>query len=300
MSCSQTPVIPVGRFAWAGGWVVLGLLTLAGCTAEEAPQTTFQARFDPTPEQIEDAAITESRIIFNEAVATYYNGDLTRTNELFDAVIERVPEQVSQLWQRGIVKYQLGDYDAGRYQFERCYEVNPTSVENAAWQMLCIARMPGETIETASKKMIGLDLSTSRATPMAEIYRLYRGEGNLQEVLDAADDRRADLYANLYVGLYLEAGGDREAAQKYLKRAAEIPVPGHEYICAVAQNHWRQVFNRSDSAATETVADSDQMSDKLPADEKTSDERTNDNATENSTGNSTENSPATSTADGSN
>lgn len=158
----------------------------------------------------------------------------------FDRAIEVDPKRAAGHWQRGISCYYAERYDDGRKQFERYQTVDNADVENAVWRYLCMAPMVGA--DEARRQL--LKIGDDRRVPMREIYELFAGRATIDEVLAAAEageidapDRRARrFYAHLYVGLYLEAAGQRDEGLKYIGRSAEEFAIGH-YMADVARTH---------------------------------------------------------------
>ena len=159
--------------------------------------------------------------------------------EDFDKAIELDPHQEPQHWQRGISYYYAGLYERGRRQFESHQTVNPNDVENAVWHYLCVARLRGAREAQGSI----LRIEGDARVPMAEIYRLFRGEGTIGQVLEAARAGSPSpaalnehlFYAYLYIGLYHEANGKTKAARTNVVQAANHEV-GH-YMWHVARVH---------------------------------------------------------------
>ena len=61
-----------------------------------------------------------------------------------------------------------------------------------------------------------------RARPMREVYQMFKGELTQAQVMKAAgSDPSAQFFARLYIGLYLEATGNREAGRAQIEIAAE-------------------------------------------------------------------------------
>ena len=86
----------------------------------------------------------------------------------------------------------------------------------------------------------GLGLLVGDSKPMREVYELFSGRMSVEDVLGAArgePSRQAMnlFYAELYVGLYLEAIGQGERAREHLVAAADAPVGG--YMRDVARVH---------------------------------------------------------------
>jgi len=153
----------------------------------------------------------------------------------FDRVIEAEPAQAPHHWQRGISLYYAARYADCRAQFEQHQTVNPHDVENGAWHFLCAAR--ASSFEQARKALLPIEGDGRR--PMAEVYRMYRGELTPEEVLAAAEqagDDRARFYAHLYIGLFFEARGEVERSAEHIRRAAELAQVGG-YMGDVALVH---------------------------------------------------------------
>ena len=158
----------------------------------------------------------------------------------FDRAIELNPGQEPYHWQRGISYYYAGLYEKGRAQFQSHQQVNAIDVENAVWHFLCGARLEG--VRKARQAL--LNIEGDPRVPMMEIYRLFKGEGTIDEVMRAAlagdgdpEARNRQLfYAHLYLGLYHEALGDETEARRNLVVAAER-YPVTHYMGDVARVH---------------------------------------------------------------
>lgn len=158
----------------------------------------------------------------------------------FDRAIELNPGQEPHHWQRGISYYYAGLYRKGRAQFQSHQQVNANDVENAVWHFLCGARLEG--VKQARESL--LDIEGDRRVPMMEIYRLFKGEGTIDEVMRAAQAGDGDpevrnrqlFYAHLYLGLYHEALGKETEARRHLVLAADR-YPVNHYMGDVARVH---------------------------------------------------------------
>jgi lipoprotein NlpI len=138
------------------------------------------------------------------------------------------------LWQRGIAQYYAGRYKECRQQFELHRTVNPNDVENAAWHFLCVAR--AENTEKAKRAL--LPVGPDPRTPMREVYQMFRGELTPDQVLTAgAKDVEGQFYAQLYVGLYLEALGKTDGALEHIRIAADDRYSAGGYMHSVARVH---------------------------------------------------------------
>ncbi len=163
-------------------------------------------------------ALQNPQQVFDRAVEDFRAGRLHDAATAFDRLVELAPGSAAHLWQRGIALYYVGRYQDCREQFEAHRTVNPNDVENAAWHFLCVARAESPAAAGAALLPVGPD---ARA-PMAEIYRMFRGELAADELLTAAGAGvSAQFYAHLYLGLYHEAWGRDEAALRHIQTAAD-------------------------------------------------------------------------------
>ncbi len=161
-------------------------------------------------------------------------GKFSESVAAFDKVIALIPDQAPQHWQRGISLYYAGRYADCKAQFELHRTVNPEDFENAAWHMLCAARVDG--FKDAQKKLIPIKDDTR--VPMRELHALWKGEGSVERVLSAAGNSRGgNFYANLYLALFEEASGKPDVANVYARRAAELAP--QDYMGDVARVHVR-------------------------------------------------------------
>ena len=158
----------------------------------------------------------------------------------FDRFLELRPKARAGHWKRGLSCYYAGKFDEGRKQFEAGQEVFKDDVENAAWHFLCVARMSGVDKARAALLKVGHD----PRVPMTEVYALYAGRANPEDMLaaaragspPAAERTERLFYAHLYLGLYDDVTGDRQHALEHLTRAVEDYKVGH-YMWDVARLH---------------------------------------------------------------
>jgi lipoprotein NlpI len=164
------------------------------------------------------AAAQSPQTLMTRAVTAFEGGRFTESAALFDELANAVPQRAPELWQRGIALYYARRYDDCRRQFESHRTVNPDDVENAAWHFLCVARAETPARARAALLPVGPD---SRV-PMREIYEMFRGAVTPDRVLAAAGaDPGGLFYAQLYVGLYLEATGMTDGAREHIRIAAD-------------------------------------------------------------------------------
>jgi lipoprotein NlpI len=165
------------------------------------------------------ATVTQDiRAIMDKAVADFRAARIQQSLEGFDRVAKLSPADAPYLWQRGIAQYYAGRFRECRDLFVLHRTVNPDDVENAAWHFLCVAR--AESPEAARKQMLPVGPDARR--PMREVYQMFRGELTQAQVMKAAGaDPGAQFFARLYIGLYLEATGHRDAGRAQIEIAAE-------------------------------------------------------------------------------
>ena len=177
-------------------------------------------------------AAQSPQALLDRAVEEFQQGRIVQSAATFDELAKAVPGQAPLLWQRGIALYYAGRYADCRRQFESHRTVNPDDVENAAWHFLCVAREQAPDKARAALLPVGPD---SRV-PMREVYGMFRGTVTAEEVLKAAGSYPAgQFYAHLYIGLYSEAFGRKDAALKHIREAASdrfAPVGGYMHMVA--------------------------------------------------------------------
>jgi len=173
--------------------------------------------------------------VFDQAVKDFQEGRVVQSATGFDTLAKMVPESAPELWQRGIALYYAGRYKDCRTQFESHRTVNPADVENAAWHFLCVARQ--ESPANALKAL--LPVGPDSRVPMTQIYEMFQGKRKPEQVLTAGGTQlRGQFYAELYVGLYFEATGNKRLAQQHIAAAAadRFAAAGN-YMHTVAKVH---------------------------------------------------------------
>ena len=177
-----------------------------------------------------------ARDIFDQAVTDFHAGRIAESVKGFDEVARLAPGQAAQLWQRGIALYYAGRFKDCREQFEWHRTVNPNDVENAAWHFLCVARQESPAKAKAALLPVGPD----ERPPMADIYRMFRGDRTPEQVIAAAGENvEAQFYAHLYAGLYYEALGKKPLALEQMRLAAQDRYFVGGYMHSVARVHVR-------------------------------------------------------------
>ena len=187
-----------------------------------------------------------NRYQFLRGEIAFASGDMDESVAAFDEVIRLNPTLKPRLWQRGLALYYANRFAEGVEQFETHQTVNSQDVENAVWHLLCAARLTD--LPEARKNLIRIE--RDGRVPMAQIYQMFAGKMEPKDVLNAANQHspgpaaggsRQHLqlyYAHLYIGLYQELLGHKEASLESMKQAAEFnPMPDDNFMGQVAPVH---------------------------------------------------------------
>ncbi len=167
-------------------------------------------------------------------------GDMAASIRHFDEAIRMEPRLGPHHWQRGISLYYAGRYQDCARQFVIHRSVNPEDVENAVFHYLCVAGSDG--VAAARRNLI--PIRTDARIPMMEVYALYQGKSTPEKVLAAAaagnpegvEKQNRFFYAQLYIGLWLHAAGDRAGGKEHIAKAATEFAADH-YMGDVARVH---------------------------------------------------------------
>lgn len=175
------------------------------------------------------------RDVLDRAMADFQAARIDASIEGFDRVVKLQPDAAPYLWQRGIALYYAGRYQDCRAQFESHRTVNPNDVENPAWHFMCVAKAESPAKALAALLPVGPD----QRSPMREIYQMFRGTMTPEAILAAGgNEPSARFFAELYVGLYYDAIGDRVRATQHLRNAAaKNYAPAGGYMHRVAELH---------------------------------------------------------------
>ncbi len=228
-----------GRW-WAGLWLVSGLAGLAACQVAvgQPADTDLSLRAvqqaageDRHAEAVKLAVAYRQRTPDDRQVdyllgrSLFCLGRAAEAVRAFDEHLTDNPSLASRQWERGIACYYAGQFEAGARQFELYQTYHANDVENSVWRFLCM--VPEHGVEKARQAI--LPIEHDARVPMMQIYDLYRGAATVDDVLRAVKAGEPDsearasrlFYAQLYIGLYLEAVGQTAEARKYLLAADE-------------------------------------------------------------------------------
>ena len=193
--------------------IQLGILaTILGNTAEE-----LAARAIAAAERGENAEAIQLATQAIELDPKYASAYKTRGREFFrsgaiaesiadlDKYVELMPELGPRQWERGIAYYYAGRYKQGAEQFELYQTFDGHDVENSVWRFMCMAPLVG--VDRAQTVM--LTIENDRRVPMMQVFNLFRGKCQPDDVLAAARAGNPDemtlagqlFYAHLYLGV---------------------------------------------------------------------------------------------------
>jgi len=160
-------------------------------------------------------------------------------------------------WKRGLAYYYAGQFARGRDQFQSYHDRDDHDVENAVWRVMCMARMKGVGLAKAQKDI--LVVQRDSRVPMMEVYALFAGKAEANDVLQAVEAGNPGLeerngrifYGNLYLGLYCDLTARPDAAIEHLKVAVDHPI--EHFMWDIAKLHLGIL--RQQKAASEKAAD---------------------------------------------
>src|SRR5690606_744724 len=114
--------------------------------------------------------------------AAFCLGQIEQSIRDFDRAVALDPARERGHWKRGISYYYAGEYARGQKQFEVYQTYDDSDVENAVWRFLCMVPQTG--LKKAQQDI--LRVGPDRRVPMREIYELYAGRLEPDDVLKAA------------------------------------------------------------------------------------------------------------------
>ena len=133
----------------------------------------------------------------DRAVAAFEAGRCTEALAAFDDLAKLIPAIKPELWQRGIMLFDLGRYKECAAQFADFRTLATDDVENAAWHYFCTAKAEGRSRRDSALFKTAPDPRVMRP----EIYAMLMGQLTPDEVIERAGSLPiAQFYAHLYVG----------------------------------------------------------------------------------------------------
>lgn len=227
------------------------LLLVSPIRAEDAKTLLDRAAaLHDTGSYVEALKLADAAVQMNPKSASAYSlrgmihfklGNIRESLADFDQQIRLDPKAEASHWRRGLTLYYAEKFSEGAAQFVQSDKAEPEDVENAIWHFLCNARVVG--IDKARAQFLKVT-HDPRGDLMMAIYRLFRGEGQPNDILtlaEAGDVPTAErhirrFYAHYYVGMYFEAIGEREKSLKHISKAVE-KYPVKHYMMDVARVH---------------------------------------------------------------
>ena len=205
----------------------------------------------PTPRRKPDYTATlksepnNANLYQQRGVVRFFQLKFTESLADFDKFIEMTPSREPYHWQRGLVHYYAGKYEA------RPQTVRVTPDRQHAGRRECRVALPlrfkNRRREGGGKTVHQNHLRPARAAkgnPRA--LRRQRHRTTSTGCHQAGDPTPAALarnqfYGHLYLGLYFEAQGNAKKAAEYIAKAAE-GYEAHSYMGQVARVHheWLQ------------------------------------------------------------
>jgi hypothetical protein len=207
----------------------------------------------------------DARDLVRTGMTQFRKGDIKGSLLSFDSAVKIAPSVSPYLWQRGISQYYNDDFTACSKQFRSDVAVNPADTEEVVWGAMCDARLSG--FKTAQSSMLPLPQPDSRPV-MRVVYNVFKGQSPKKLTITAQSlgglgengrpNPSAQFYANLYLGLYLEANNEPKASLESINTAAASSYcsdkgSGGDYMCSVAKNH-KTLRTASAKAAAEAEA----------------------------------------------
>lgn len=214
--------------------ISISLLILACCLKMVIPASHAQSTAAATAKAEQNPETLQT-----EGVNHFFAGKIKESLISWDAYLKLRPTDGPYHWQRGIALYYAERWKDGREQFESHVTVNSEDVENSVWHFLCVARE--KSIEEARKAL--LPVTKDGRVPMSQVLKLFAGKATKADVLAAAEaesdpesKRNALCFAHLYLGLFEEVSGNKDAAKEHmLKSAVDFSMP--HYMGKVAKVH---------------------------------------------------------------
>lgn len=187
------------------------------------------------------ALLPKAAPLYDERGSEHFKlGHIRESIADFDKAVAIDPQREPSHWKRGISYYYAGKYAEGRKQFEGYQNFDSNDVENAVWRFLCMSREEGVGFEKARADI--LKIGEDKRVPMRQVYDLFAGKAQPEDVLAAAKAPTAPglgherlFYAHQYLALYYEAKGDAAAAKTHMEKAVEHPIA--HYMWDVAKVH---------------------------------------------------------------
>jgi len=153
-----------------------------------------------------------------EGMSLFASNKVEEAITVYDQIISAQPSTKPYLWQRGLALYYADRFTDGAEQFAADVAVNPNDTEEQIWHLLCLAQVKSGL---AAARQAALTVGTDRRPVMRSAQALFLGKTDASELqaFSQTGDAGEKFYANLYLGLYGEAGGDAAEARTRISQA---------------------------------------------------------------------------------
>lgn len=179
--------------------------------------------------------------------AHFFLGHFAEAVADYDKMVELDADRDASHWRRGIAWFYAENYDEAAGQFERYHSFDDVDRENGIWRYLSQHKAKGQ--KTARQGL--LKYKKDDRDPFPSVYRLFAGEIEPQEILDAIDKAKISdverekrlFYAALYIGLNAAVEDEPDVALQHLHQAVKntwAPTAGYgpHYMWQVGRLHY--------------------------------------------------------------
>jgi lipoprotein NlpI len=142
----------------------------------------------------------------------------------FEKEIALDPAHDAPHWRLGIAYYFAGEYEKSAKQFAKYHSYDDRDRENGVWHFMANARVKG--IEAARKEM--LEYTKFDREPFPSIYELLAGKKTGAEILaeiekkELTKDVLVNFFAHYYIGVNEDIHGRKDTAREHLAKAVAL------------------------------------------------------------------------------
>mmetsp|Transcript_40628 Transcript_40628/g.84565 ORF Transcript_40628/g.84565 Transcript_40628/m.84565 type:complete len:230 (+) Transcript_40628:91-780(+) len=187
--------------------------------------------------------VDQGRRLISQGMATFRQGQVQKSIELFDGAEMEEPRFSPYLWQRGLSYYYADEFTKAQEQFRTDVKVNPLDVEEIVWDIASALRLDPTNFPV--KNALSLPPNQRDRRPiMATVYKLFRGEATEAELAAAGHSTGKpsdEFYSLFYLGLFAEARQERSKAEQYLRQSVHTQYAlgsgSADYMTDVARVH---------------------------------------------------------------
>ena len=179
--------------------------------------------------------------------AHFFRGNFPASLRDYQKMCEVNPEAESSHWRMGLVQFYAGEFETSTKFFDRFFKTDDVDREGGLWKYLAQAK--GEGPEQAKAGL--LKYTKFDREPMPTVYRLFEGTLTPEELLKTVNEKKLGeterekrlFYIELYIGLWLDAHKQPQAAQPHFRAATANKWPrdagyGPNWMWHVARVHY--------------------------------------------------------------